>query len=132
MTQERNVRRALEALQRLQEKHTQCSWTIEQLALAKQNVVAVENKRDEFRYHDFRSRWSQKGDRCTKEFFHTTRSKKVHTGIRHLKREDGSLSEDPEEMRSITTDFFCTFTYNKRSITGGIKKQEGNLGSDNP
>ena len=79
-----NICRALIALQRLQEKHPQCSWTIEQLPLAKQNVATLETKRDEFRYHDFRSRWSQKRDRCTKEFFHTTRPKKVHTDIHHL------------------------------------------------
>ena len=49
-----NICRALIALQRLQEKHPQCSWTIEQLALAKQNVAAIENKHYEFHYHDFR------------------------------------------------------------------------------
>ena len=68
-TQEGNSRRAVCALQRLLERHPGCIWTSDHLGYAKQKLMELEHKRDKFYFHGFRSRWSQKGDKCTKEFF---------------------------------------------------------------
>mgnify|MGYP000562472562 CR=1 FL=1 len=94
------------ALERLLERHPGCSWTLDDLGYAKQKLMELEHKRDEFYFHEFRSRWSQKGDRCTKEFFQMTKPKNVFRGIRHLKRADGTLTEDPIEMSHIATERF--------------------------
>ena len=94
------------ALQRLLGRHPGCSWTSDHLGYAKQKLIELEHKRDEFYFHGFRSRWSQKGDRCTKEFFQMTKPKNVFRGIRHLKWADGTLTEDLIEMCHIATERF--------------------------
>ena len=50
-TKERNLRRALKSLQRLQEKHPACSWTANHLTEAKQFLIEIEEKREEFSFH---------------------------------------------------------------------------------
>ena len=68
VTRERNIRRAVVSLQRLQERHPESRWVAEHLAQAKQTLTEIESKRGEFNFHYQKSRWSKTGDRCTKEF----------------------------------------------------------------
>ena len=106
VTRERNIRRAVVSLQRLQERHPESRWVAEHLAQAKQTVTEIESKRGEFNFHYQKSRWSKTGDRCTKEFFDKVRPRKLNSGIRQLRKEDGTITEDPGEMRTIATKYF--------------------------
>jgi hypothetical protein len=48
---ERNLRKSLMALQRLQERYPRCSWTVDQLTQAKQQMITIEEKWEDFRFH---------------------------------------------------------------------------------
>ncbi|KAH7277724.1 hypothetical protein KP509_38G003900, partial [Ceratopteris richardii] len=75
--------RSLIALKRLQEKFPSCRWVENLLIQA----------------HQHRAHWTQTGDRCNGEFFTIVKQKKSHAGVRQLKKPDGSITNDPEEMR---------------------------------
>ena len=94
VVKEKSIRRALEAFQKINERHPTCRWTWEQIEQAQQQVKDIENRREEFRYHNFRTKWAVKGDRVNAEFFQAVKQKKNHTGIRKLRREDGKITYD--------------------------------------
>ena len=102
----KNIRRALVSLQKIQEKNPYCAWTSEQLEKARLQVQEVENIREAFRYHNFRTKWTRLGDTCSGECFQIVWRKNSHGGIRQLCKEDGTLTQDPEEMRLVATNFY--------------------------
>ncbi len=104
--QEKNLRRALKALQRLQENHPTCRWVGEKLEQARLGVIEAELKKDEFRFHKKKALWTQIGDKCNKEFFNAVKQKRFNSGLKQLRRYDGTLTKDPEEMLQIATDFY--------------------------
>ena len=46
------------------------------------------------------------GDKVTKDFFHVAGPKNLNLPIKFLQRQDGSLTNDPQELRAIATDFY--------------------------
>ena len=73
---------------------------------AKQLLVEIEEKREEFSFHKNAAHWAVQEDRCNGEFFAVVWPKNYHRGIRHLKNLDGSLTTSPEEMRQIASEFY--------------------------
>ena len=104
--QEKNLRKALKALQRLQESHPTCRLVGEKLEHARLGVIEAELKKDEFRFHKKKALWTQIGDKCNKEFFNAVKQKRFNSGLKQLRRYDGSLTKDPEEMLQIATNFY--------------------------
>ena len=72
---------------------------------ARLKVEEIENKREDSRHRDFRTKWTMKGDKGTGEFFSMMKQKKAHVGIKQLRREDGTLMHDPDEMHAVATNF---------------------------
>ena len=74
---EKNIWRALVALQKINERHPTCRWTWEQIEQAQQQVKDIENRREEFRYHNFRTKWAVKGERGNAEFLQAVKQNKI-------------------------------------------------------
>ena len=66
---ERRMRATLISLQRLQQGRPDCAWVALHLEEARKQVQHMEDCHCQFRYHNCASRWTQIGDRCTKQFF---------------------------------------------------------------
>ena len=66
----------------------------------------IEESRHEFYYHQQASQWTQLGDRVTREFFAINGPRHSCVGIRQLKRQDGTIATEPDELCSIATDFY--------------------------
>jgi hypothetical protein len=103
---ERRLRRSLVALQRLQERHPRCSWTSVRLFQVKNHIVTIEKQREEFRFHKHMAHWAINSDRCSKDFFESAKPQLAYRGIRQLRKDDGSLTTSPSEMRQIATQFY--------------------------
>ena len=54
--------RALVALQLIHERHPHCQWTWNQMEQARLKVEEIENKREDFKHRDFRTKWTVKGE----------------------------------------------------------------------
>ena len=93
-TKEKNIRRVLVSLQKLQEKFPNCKWTHNQMEKAKVQVEEIENKREAFRFHTSRMCWIMHGDKGTGEFFRMVRKQNSQSGIKQLQKEDGSFTQD--------------------------------------
>ena len=78
----------------------------ERLVEAKREVIELETKKDEFRFHRKKALWTQLGDRCNKEFFDVVKAKKFNAGVKQLRRSDGSLTKNHDEMLNIATRFY--------------------------
>ena len=102
----RRLRRSVAALQRQQEMHPDSAWVETQLMQARQELRETEERRHEFSYHRQAAHWTQVGDRVTGDFFDTTGPRHARTGVRRLRRPDGSCATAPEEIRGIATDFY--------------------------
>ena len=50
--------------------------------------------------------WTQLGDRVTGEFFEITGPKHRRVGVKHLKKPDGTLAVESEELREVASDFY--------------------------
>ena len=80
---------------------------VSSLEKARLQVHEVENIREEFRYHNFQTKWTRLGGKGSGEFFQIVPQKNSHgPGIRQLYKEDGTLTQDPEEMRLVATNFY--------------------------
>ena len=102
---EKRIRRALMALQLIHERNPHCQWTWNQMEQARLKVEEIENKREDSRHRDFRTKWTMKGVKRIGEFFSMMKQKKAH-GIKQLRKEDGMLTHDPDKMRAVATNFY--------------------------
>ena len=66
----------------------------------------MQSKMADFKYSAFAAKWSQKGDKMSKLFFDvvTPRPRKFQMGA--LKRDDGTLATDPDEMRELASRYY--------------------------
>ena len=95
-------------MERILESHPDSEWAGTQLIQAQQELKEVEDRRSEYVYHRQTSEWTQVGDRFIGEFFAATRPQHSRSGIRQLRRLDGSMTSEPDEMREIATRFYHT------------------------
>ena len=103
---ERRLHRSIASLQRLLESSPDSDWIGTQLAQAQQELRETEERRYAFLFHRQAAQWTQVGDRVSGEFFSITGPRHSRSGIRRLRRTDGSLSTEPAEMREIATEFY--------------------------
>ena len=63
----------------------------------------MQSKMVDFKYSTLTAKWSQKGDKMSKLFFDvvTPRLRKFQMGA--LKRDDGNLVTNPNEMRELAS-----------------------------
>ena len=66
----------------------------------------VEERRHEFSFHRQASHWTQVGDRVSGDFFAVSGPRHSRTGVRRLRRQDGSCATEPDEIRGIATEFY--------------------------
>ena len=66
----------------------------------------MQSKMADFKYSAFAAKWSQKGDKMSKLFFDvvTPRPRKFQMGA--LKRDDGTLATDLDEMRELASRYY--------------------------
>ena len=79
--------------------------------MAKQELIMAEKAIYDTVFHGSITRWIRMGDKTSKEFIQTKRPRHPRIVMRDLNREDGTTTEDGEEMRNIAT------TYYKRLLT---------------
>ena len=108
LEKERRMRARLISLQRLQQGRPECAWIASHLEEARKQVQHMEECRSQFRYHNSASRWTQIGDRCTKQFFNIKGPKRVSNVTCCLRNENGELEMDPNVVRVIATKFYAT------------------------
>ena len=70
----------------------------EQISRARQEIREVEECRHAFFFHSQASQWTQLGDRVTGEFFEISGPKHRRVGVKHLKKLDGTMAVEPEEL----------------------------------
>ena len=66
----------------------------------------MEERRHEFFYHSQATQWTQIGDKVTGKFFEVAGPRHHCAGVRQLKKPDGTLAIEPNEMREVATDFY--------------------------
>ena len=66
----------------------------------------MEEHRHEFFFHSQAAQWTQIGDKVTGEFFEVAGPRHHRVGFRQLKKPDGTLAVEPDEMREVATDFY--------------------------
>ena len=66
----------------------------------------TKERRSAFLFHRQAAQWTQVGDRVPGEFFSVTGPRHSRSGIRRLRRTDGTLATEPAEMREIATQFY--------------------------
>ena len=106
---ERRLRRGLRSIQHLQELRPHDAELEEQLSLARQEIREVEEHRHDFFFHSQAAQWTQVGDRVTGGFFEVVGLRHHRAGVRQLKKPDGTLAVEPDEMREVAKDFTETF-----------------------
>ena len=52
------------------------------------------------------AQWSQVGDCVTGVFFELAGSRHRRAGVKQLKKPDGSMAVEPEEIQEVATDFY--------------------------
>ncbi len=75
------------------------------VVLASPGLAADPVRGTEFYYHWQASPRTQLGERVTAEFFEITGPRNSHVGIGQLRRQDGTIATEPDELRSIATEF---------------------------
>ena len=103
---ENKLRALLISLQRLQQARPQCAWVAKHLEEARRQVQHMEDYRSQFHYHNFASRWTQVGDRCTSQFFKVKNPKQKSNITCCMRNENGELETDPNGVREIATKFY--------------------------
>ena len=103
---ENKLRALLISLQRLQQARPQCAWVTKHLEEARRQVQHMEDYRSQFHYHNFASRWTQVGDRCTSQFFKVKNPKQKSNITCCMRNENGELETDPNGVREISTKFY--------------------------
>ena len=83
-------------------------WAGSQLIQAQQELRVAEERRHEFLFHRQAAHWTQVGDRISREFFLITGPRHSGEGVRSLRHSDGSITTDPEELRTIATHFYSS------------------------
>ena len=93
-----NTRRGLASIQCLQERDINSIYLQNNLRKLRDEIFFMQSKMADFKYSTFAAKWSQKGDKMSKLFFDviTPRPRKFQLGA--LKRDDGTLSTDLDEM----------------------------------
>ena len=106
-------KRGLITLQGLQQRYSSCNWITGQVAMAKQELIMAEKVIYHMEFHGSTAHWIQVGDKTTKEFFRSKGRRHARTVMHSLNRDDGSITEDGEEMRNIPTSYYkCMLTEN--------------------
>ena len=98
-----NARRGLASIQWLQERDINSSYLENNLRRLRDEIFPMQSKIADFKYSSFVVKWTKKGDKMFKLFFDvvTPRQRKFQMGA--LKRDDGTLSTDPDEMRELAS-----------------------------
>ena len=81
-------------------------WVGTQLAQAQQELRETEERRHDFLFHRHAAQWTQVGDRVSGEFFSIMGPRHSRAGVRRLRRTDGTLATEPEELREIASQFY--------------------------
>ena len=102
------LHRGVASLQRILESHPDSEWASTQLIQAQQELREVEDRSSEYVYQRQATQWTQVGNRVTGEFFVATRPRHSWNGIRQLRRLDGSMTSERDEMREMATRFYHT------------------------
>ena len=71
----------------------------------------IEDNILQFQYQASASKWTQVGDRVNKMFFSLVALKWSAVGIKQLRREDGSLTEDESEIVQIATTYYTKLLF---------------------
>ena len=74
--------------------------------MARQEIREVEEHRHEFFFHSQAAQWTQIGERVTGEFLEVAGPRHHRARVRQLKKQDGTLAVEPDEMREVATDFY--------------------------
>ena len=74
---------------------------------AKWELRKIEDNILNFQYQASASKWTQVGDKVNKMFFSQVAPKWSTIGIKQLRREDGSLTEDESEIVQIATTYYA-------------------------
>lgn len=93
-------------MQRLLERSPDSDWIGTQLAQAQQELHEIEERRYAFLFHRQAAQWTQVGDRVSEEFLSISGPRHSRSGIRRLRRADGTLTTEPAEMREVATEFY--------------------------
>ena len=109
-----NMHCALTLFHHFQERDPFCEWTANALHNAIWELRNIEDNILQFQYQACASKWTQVGDRVNKMFFSLVALKWSAVGIKQLRREDGSLTENESEIVQIAT------TYNTKLLSVGV------------
>mgnify|MGYP006973826274 CR=1 FL=1 len=71
--------------------------------MAKQELLMEEKAIYEMHFHGSVGWWIREGDKTAKEFFRSKGPRHARTMLHNFSQEDGSTTEDGEEMRNIAT-----------------------------
>eukprot|EP00250_Pteridium_aquilinum_P022375 c25362_g1_i1 orf=3-2321(-) len=104
----RRLRRGLASLQSLQETSPESLDIEHQIGQARAELREIEERRHDYIYHRSASHWTQVGDRVTADFFEITGPRHTRSGIRRLRRADGSLTSETPQLRAIATEFYTS------------------------
>ena len=74
--------------------------------MAKHELNMAEKEIYDMEFHGSMARWIRVGDKTTKEFFRAKGPRHARTMMRSLNREDGTTTEDGDEMRNIATSYY--------------------------
>ena len=77
-----------------------------QLAQAQQELRETEERRHDFLFHRHAAQWTQVGDRVLGEFLSIMGPRHSRAGVCRLRRTDGTLATEPEELREIASQFY--------------------------
>mgnify|MGYP000432717904 CR=1 FL=1 len=74
--------------------------------MTKHELIMVEKAIYGMEFLGSMARWIRVGDKTTKEFFRSKGLRHARTMMRNLNREDGTATEDGDEMRNISTIYY--------------------------
>ena len=99
-------KRALTALQHLQEKWPQSVDLARRAIDVRKKIVDLQLQRSEFWYHKSFARWSRQADTVCKKFFHPHQIKTYKPHPTSMRCFDGSFTSHVVEMRDIASSFY--------------------------
>ena len=101
-----NARRGLASIQCLQERDSNSIYLENNLRKLRDEIFLMQSKIAYFKYSPFFAKCSQKGDKMSKLFFDVVTPKPRKFQMGALKRNDGTLSTNPDEMREIASRYY--------------------------
>ena len=101
-----NAKRGLASLQILQEKQPHSQYIHCELQNVMMLISFLQQKRAQFFLHASAARWCTKGDTMSKFFFQHVTPKRNKIQIVQLKRSDGTVTMDKDEMSNIVATYY--------------------------